>query len=417
MGKKSFVSIAQTYFDRFPSSNIKLSTTASKELKLIVVIPSYNEPHLIDAINSLLSATVPDEIIIEVLVVVNHSKDSDNEVIKANLNSVNELNAVADKAKISIHSIYCPDMNTKHAGVGWARKIGMDEALRRFKEIDCDGLICCFDADAKVDDSYFSCLWEQFKKESFNGASIYFEHPLNGNDFDDSIYNGIILYETHLRYYKNALCFCDFPYAFHTVGSSMVVKASAYAKQGGMNRRKAGEDFYFINKIISLGNYSEINSTRVVPSPRISDRVPFGTGRAIKESIEGSKDLSKTYDFRIFKIIQQWVFKVVALNEYNYNEFDSKIQSFLEEEEWLKKFELLKRNTSSKISFNNRFFQVFDAFWTLKCVHHLRDQFFEDSDLLFNANLLFDEFKIKKSENILQAINTFRKLDKKIGGI
>jgi cellulose synthase/poly-beta-1,6-N-acetylglucosamine synthase-like glycosyltransferase len=80
MGEKSFVAIAQTYFDRFPSSNLKLRRLPSKELKLIVVIPSYNEPHLIEAINSLLNATVPDEIIIEVLVVVNHSKNSDNEI-------------------------------------------------------------------------------------------------------------------------------------------------------------------------------------------------------------------------------------------------------------------------------------------------------------------------------------------------
>ena len=417
MGEKSFVAIAQTYFDRFPSSNLKLRRLPSNELKLIVVIPSYNEPHLIEAINSLLNATVPDEILIEVLVVVNHSKNSDNEIVSVNLKNINELESIADNEKISIHSIYCPDMNIKHAGVGWARKIGMDEALRRFKEVDYDGLICCFDADAKVDESYFSSLWAQFNKDSFNGASIYFEHPLSGNNFDVSIYNGIILYETHLRYYKNALSFCGFPYAFHTVGSSMVVKASAYAKQGGMNRRKAGEDFYFINKIIALGNYSEINSTRVVPSPRISDRVPFGTGRAIKESIEGSKDLSKTYDFRIFKIIQHWVYKIIELNEYNYNDFDSEIQSFLKEEDWMNKLDHLKKKTSSKVSFNNRFFQIFDAFWTLKCVHHLRDEFFDNSDLLFNANLLFNEFEIMDSENINQAINTFRKIDKKIGGI
>ena len=417
MGKKSFVSIAQTYFDRFPSSNYKLGTSPNKDLKLIVVIPSYNEPHLIEAINSLLNASVPDNIFIEVLVVVNSSKNTDNEIVNVNLNSINELNNIAQKPNINVHSIYCSDLNPKHAGVGWARKIGMDEALRRFKEVNYDGLICCFDADAKVEDTYFSCLWNQFENESFNGASIYFEHPLSGNDFDVLIYQGIVLYETHLRYYKNALAHCGFPFAFHTVGSSMVVKASAYAKQGGMNRRKAGEDFYFINKIISLGNYSEINSTRVIPSPRTSDRVPFGTGRAIKESLEGTKDLSKTYDFRIFKIIKQWVYNIVELNECNYNVFDPKIQSFLKEEEWIKKFEQLKRNTSSKASFNNRFFQVFDAFWTLKCVHHLRDEFYNDSDLLFNANLFFSEFEIKNSENIDQAINTFRKIDKKIGGL
>jgi len=417
MGKKSFVSIADTYFDRFPSSDINLGSLANQKLKLIVVIPSYDEPQLISSINSLLNAANHVEIVIEVIVVVNHSKLSENKVISQNLKCIKELKDIPKCDNLNVHCIYCPDMDPKHAGVGWARKIGMDQALRRFKAINFDGLICCFDADSKVDANYFSSLWETFEKESFNGASIHFEHPLFGDEFDSSIYKEIALYETHLRYYKNALSFCGFPYAFHTVGSSMVVKASAYAKQGGMNRRKAGEDFYFINKIIALGNYSEIFSTKVIPSPRISDRVPFGTGRAIKESLEGDKDLSKTYDFEIFRIIKSWVNQVIYENTYHYFLFSTEMKSFISEDQWEMKLGQLKKNTSSITSFRHRFFQVFDAFWTLKCVHFLRDNYFSDSDLLTNSNKLFDELEIDKALNIDIAISSFRNLDKKIGDL
>ena len=417
MGKKSFVSIADTYFDRFPSLDNNLGSLANQELKLIVVIPSYDEPQLISSINSLLSAANGVQFIIEVIVVVNHSKLSENKVVSQNLKSVKELQEIPKCENFNVHWIYCPDMDPKHAGVGWARKIGMDQALRRFAAINYDGLICCFDADSKVDNNYFSSLWKAFENDSFNGASIHFEHPLFGDEFDASIYKEIALYETHLRYYKNALSYCGFPYAFHTVGSSMVVRASAYAIQGGMNRRKAGEDFYFINKIIALGDYSEIYSTKVIPSPRVSDRVPFGTGRAIKESLAGDKDLSKTYDFEIFKIIKSWVNQVISENTYDYYLFSTEMKSFIPEDQWNMKFGQLKKNTSSITAFKHRFFQVFDAFWTLKCVHFLRDNYFSDSDLLTNSNKLFDEFEIDKALNIDVAISSFRNLDKKIGDL
>ncbi|MEZ4848575.1 MAG: hypothetical protein R3B93_08135 [Bacteroidia bacterium] len=72
-------------------------------------------------------------------------------------------------------------------------------------------------------------------------------------------------------------------HAFHCVGSSMAVRSIAYQKRGGMNRRKAGEDFYFLQKFIAEGTLAELSTTKVIPSPRASEKVPFGTGRAIKK--------------------------------------------------------------------------------------------------------------------------------------
>jgi hypothetical protein len=52
-----------------------------------------------------------------------------------------------------------------------------------------------------------------------------------------------------------------------------------------MSRRQAGEDFYFIQKVAMQGRYGECRTTRVHPSPRPSDRVPFGTGPDIARQI------------------------------------------------------------------------------------------------------------------------------------
>ena len=98
-----------------------------------------------------------------------------------------------------------------------------------------------------------------------------------------------------------ALRYTHFPYAFHTIGSCLAVRGSAYVKQGGMNRRKAGEDFYFLQKIIPLGNFGEINSTRVIPSARVSDRVPFGTGKAMMKWYESGEKVFKSYNPEIYE--------------------------------------------------------------------------------------------------------------------
>ena len=50
-----------------------------------------------------------------------------------------------------LHVLYEPDMPLKHAGVGLARKWGMDEAVARFAHIQRpEGLIITLDADCQV---------------------------------------------------------------------------------------------------------------------------------------------------------------------------------------------------------------------------------------------------------------------------
>ena len=210
------------------------------------------------------------------------------------------------------------ELPKKHAGVGLARKIGMDEAVDRFEQINNkEGVIVCFDADSKCDSNYLEEVYRSFSDNpEAPGASIYYEHPLKGEGFEEDIYQGIIQYELFLRYYRQAFKFTRHPQAFHTVGSSMAVKTWAYQKQSGMNKKKAGEDFYFLQKIIQLGNFMEINTTRVIPSPRTSDRVPFGTGRSMLEYLEG-KSLDESYSFQSFRDVK--VFIELFLKEYETN--------------------------------------------------------------------------------------------------
>lgn len=99
-------------------------------------------------------------------------------------------------------------------------------------------------------------------------------------------------YELYLRYYRLALEYTGHPHAYHCIGSAFAVRTLDYVAQGGMNKRQAGEDFYFLQKLIATGRYATLQSTQVYPSPRFSGRTPFGTGQAVPADRSGVRTFS-----------------------------------------------------------------------------------------------------------------------------
>jgi hypothetical protein len=317
-----------------------------------------------------------------VIVVVNHPEHAPEEAKRqneANLHDAQQWAGRHNDRRLLFHPIYKPDVSEKNAGVGYARKTGMDEAAYRFLQSGVDdGVIIGFDADSICDENYLEEIERAFfDGKPVHGASIYYEHPLEGDEYDAMVYEGIVLYELHLRYLNQALRYAGFPYAYHAVGSAFAVRASAYVKQGGMNKRKAGEDFHFLRKIIPLGNYTAINTTRVIPSPRQSDRVPFGTGASIRRWMEHRPAAFDTYPLEPFEDLKQ-LFAVVPLffkaNPAVITElrmsFSSPMQDYLLQNSYLEHLAQANANSASPEAFTKRFFGWFDG---LKTVKYLND--------------------------------------------
>ena len=63
------------------------------------------------------------------------------------------------------------DLAHKHAGVGWGRKIGMDLALKRFLQLNKNGLIVGLDADTTVEKNYLNSIYTHFNNH--NHSSFY----------------------------------------------------------------------------------------------------------------------------------------------------------------------------------------------------------------------------------------------------
>ena len=358
---------------------------------IIVVVPAYDEPEINFLLDSLVSCKRPD-CETEVLIIINAPAGADDSSLRNNVKAINNINGWEKKNEDHFFRLSMIDLGQPSIGewgVGLARKAGMDEALRRFDRIDKpDGIIVNLDADCLVKDNYFQSLENDFllKKER-KACSVFFEHPLEGVEFPEEIYRSVAQYELHLRYYYQALKYSGFPYVFHTVGSTIAVRALTYLKAGGMNRRRAGEDFYFIQKLVPASGYFSLNSTTVFPSPRISARVPFGTGAAIDRMTRSGEKHFLTYNPLAFKDLGIF-FKLIE-NSFDYDQkqlqdlyvnFPASIRYFLDEKEWKLKIKEIKKNTSGMQSFTKRFFYWFNMFKVVKYLNYVHKSLYNKTD-------------------------------------
>lgn len=382
------MSFASRYLERNISFPPFIERPVSPKLGIVVVIPVFNEPALVDTVNSLATCTPPLQDV-AVFAVVNRSETSVAEIEQQNCLSIKELETWKKQHPevfFQLGLIAPPPFRKKHAGPGLARKAGMDEAIRHFAAIGRhDGVIVSLDADTLVDKNYFTEIEKHFfhhKKQV--GATLRFQHRLEEIE-EEWQRQGATFYEKYLHYYKNAMAFTGFPNAIYTIGSAFAVRADAYIKQGGMNRRQAGEDFYFLHKLTQLGEIGEINTTCVYPSARVSTRVPFGTGAAIQKWVQGDESLRLTYNFQSFCDLKQLFLSLPELYKSDLQsiigQLPASVISFLNEEQFETEFTKIRANVSSFDNFRKRFFLWFNAFKILKFLNFVHPAFYSFQDL------------------------------------
>ena len=410
------------YLQRFGLGSNRIKSFPDKGLNLIVTIPALNEPDLTKAVKSILDCTPPKSGV-EVIVLINHSENASPEIVYQNQESYNQLKDFLknENRPFPVHILTAFDLPKKHAGVGLARKILMDEAVYRFEAIqNKSGIIICFDGDSTVSKNYLIEIEKYFHQNPpIKAAGINFEHPFKELLENSQQRCAIVEYELHLRYYIDALRWSGHPFSYQTIGSSMMVRSEAYQACGGMNKRKAGEDFYFLQKIIPNGGFGQINSAMVFPSCRASNRVPFGTGKAVGDFLNESTTTFNTYNFEIFEYLKPFWFAVNSFYEFSIDDFKeelnhqfSLIASYLSHSNQWSMFDEVKRNSPSLKTFRKRFFNWINAFQALKIIHYL-EHIFPKQAVVYQANLLGKQLGISAKDNAEDLLEEFRNWDKK----
>ncbi len=211
-----------------------------------------------------------------VITVVNQPPDAPEEVCRNNQNCLKML------ASGTTLYLDCTAPGLTY-GVGEARKTGMDAALALLGENNPDGIIFSLDADTLISEDYFTGAEKFFKNHPECGGGVFdFQHRTP----DEPETAGIIRrYESYIRNYAAGLKYARSPYSYTAIGSAFAVRCSAYLKAGGMRKRTAGEDFYFLQALRKCSEIGQIPEAKVFPSARLSMRTPFGTGRKLHECL------------------------------------------------------------------------------------------------------------------------------------
>ncbi|MBN2663001.1 MAG: hypothetical protein JXR68_05075, partial [Bacteroidales bacterium] len=351
-------------------------------------------------------------------VVVNSSVSSSQEVKYQNnktIIEINEFTKINKNHNIEVKVIEALNLPEKSAGPGLARKIGMDLALKYFNSINLSsGIIVSLDADTTTQNNYFQAINDFFKQNyKIEAANIRFEHPTQGAKFSAETYRAIIIYELYLRYYIQALRHIKFPHAYHTIGSAFAVKADVYAKQGGMVLNKSGEDFYFLHKIIPNGNFGIINNTCVFPSPRITNRVIFGTGIAVEQIINKYNFIYPAYSLKSFLILKDFFDTIDILYEYNFKNvaknLDEILSDFLFNNDIENVLTEIKQNTKNKENFIKRFFNWFNGFRVIKFLNHYH-LYHKKENVYLEANKLIKILNYTEFNNEKELLMIYRKI-------
>ncbi len=367
------------YLRKQPGFRPRIEAAPAPDLRLVVVIPCKDEPALDVTLASLAGATRPPRAV-EVIVVVNASRDDSPEVrarCAADAAKARGFAAALGEDRLRVHVVEELELEPRHAGVGLARKLGMDEAAARLESVGAGrgGVIACLDADCTVAPSYLAEIAGWFERNpAADAAAIAFEHEL-GAVVDPRHRAAIAGYELFLRCHVRGLALAGHPSAVQTVGSSMAARACSYAIHGGMNRRKAGEDFYFLQKLVEHGAVGEVRTTTVYPSARESDRVPFGTGRAVRDWLRTGEREFLAYDARVYRCLAELIGRIEEWWADRAADplagLPAETQGFLAAEGFEEALEGMRANAASLASFRGRFFAWLSPFRALKLVHHL----------------------------------------------
>ena len=282
----------------------KLAGEPGSDFHGAVVIPSLAEGEsLLRTLDSLAANPVDSLAQFLVVVVVNHRIDAAPEIKACNRADLLTLSRLQPASGLRLAWVDAAtqgrEMPNSNSGVGLARKIGMDLALGRL-DWSAQPLLICLDADTLVEPNYLEAIRSHFEKNQNGAASLAFRHQSTADPVRQT---AIERYELFVRSYVLGLERAGSPYAFATIGSAIACRAMTYVRVGGMNRRKAGEDFYFLQQAAKTDGVAALRSTRVFPSSRTSARVPFGTGASMTQMLGENPSALLFYPAQAFEIL------------------------------------------------------------------------------------------------------------------
>lgn len=384
--------VVQKYLERYAAPEAALAARLDERYQAVLVVPAFaEEASLLDGYGPALSGA-PGRVL--VIVVVNAAAERAVEHWPRHAELLAQLCAGDARLVSSTPPAWLARRGTfdllvldraspewclpAREGVGLARRIGCDLGLAAVSRGQvADDFLYCTDADASLPRDYFTG-----GPDIAHALVFGFRHVPGGDGGMDA---ATVLYELSLRYFVASLAAAGSPYAHHTVGSCLAVRASAYAQVRGFPRRLAGEDFYLLAKVAKTGAVWRDERRIISLRSRDSARTAHGTGLAAR-AIAGraNADEVELYEPLIFRLLAAWLRALEQFAEQPdvelcrvrlgraAGEHAEALDAALTALGAWPAFEAAARAVRSPEALYRRLHTWFDAFRTLKLVHALR---------------------------------------------
>ena len=340
-----------------------------------VIIPAFNEfkylPNTLNSLNcndpNLLNDTL-------VVVVVNSVNNTPKNILADNYKTLEFIKKSKYNFKLSVVDATTPGLQLpdKYGGVGLSRKIGMDLSLPYLNNEK--SLLFTTDADTLLHPDYLKFVNNNFNKKSIKAAIVNFKHLKSTNNH---IEKAIRQYEKFLFMTAKMISNTGSPYGYVSMGSTMICNVDAYCSIGGMPKKKATEDFYFLQELTKYCGVYKINKILVHPSPRSTERVFLGTGFRINQLINGLSIKKLYFSKKAYNTLEAWLLLGHSswkkeldelLNQTQKIEYE--LSSFLIKEKISKVWNNIQNSSPTKIHFIKHFNCWFDALKTMKLLKY-----------------------------------------------
>ncbi len=343
-----------------------------KTADIVITIPTLADDEIFNALESLSKCKLTNSKRVLVVVLINESEEADEKVRTKNIEIFTKIKNTNFDIETEVR--YIKGIPERLAGVGFARRILMDEAICLFKkeydekfkgkdivEFMSGKFIFSLDSDCTVSENYFSAA-EILESKNADFGILSFAHRFSE---EKEIKKAGILWEIFLRYWRDSLRVFSYKNAFYPIGSLFLFRATPYIVSMGMNIRQAGEDFYFLQKVIPLARVVDI-PIYVFPKAEPSQRTPFGTGKEIHLYISGKRErLEKVWNFKSFEQIGEIM---RSIEDIFYGEM--KIETFKffidENQKYKDQLERIKIQSKTKEDFREKFEIWFNPFKVFK---------------------------------------------------
>ena len=341
--------------------------------RAVVAIPCCNEFETLPETLRSLESTGPIHKEVLVVVNVNQRASMDNQNNLATLKWLGEFETTLGLAWLD--HVTNGKAYPEKFGVGLARH---QSCVVGMSFVDDGAPVISLDADSPVDPNYFRAIFDYISRNpGFRAGHVNFKHRHCGTADEK---RAIEIYERHLKRHRQNLEDAKSPHAWYAIGSTIVCTKQAYIKSGGYHcRRMAGEDFSLLQQLSKTGCTIEmIEDAFVFPSDRVSDRVPFGTGKAVGEIVESGQWL--TYDDRCYLDLGRLLDAVEKGVSNSATEILEKVpetcSNWLVGRKFASVWPKLRDNSRDNDMLLQRFHEWLDAFQTLKLIHFLSDNFY-----------------------------------------